>query len=78
MINDSLKMIDEEIYNAIEKEVKVKMKSTGRNQKPSSIKKLVKTELKGMEETSLKTIRVSVDIVDRSIEFYNEIFDEDE
>ena len=31
-----------------------------------------------MEETSLKTIRVSVDIVDRSIEFYNEIFDEDE
>ena len=65
-------------YEAVEKEVKAKIKSTGRTPKPSTVKSLVKTEIQGMEEASSKTIHVSVEVVDGSIEFYNEIFDNDE
>ena len=65
-------------YEAVEKEVKAKIKSTERNPKPGTVKSLVKAEIQGMEEASSKTIQVSVEAVEGSIEFYNEIFDNDE
>ena len=65
-------------YETVEKKVKAKIKSTGRTPKPSTVKSMVKTEIQGMEEASSKTIHVSVEVVDGSIEFYNEIFDNDE
>jgi hypothetical protein len=40
--------------------------------------KEVKAEIRGMYDASKKTIHVSVEAVDGSIEFYNEIFDNDE
>ena len=65
-------------YEAVEKEVKAKIKSTGRNPKPGTVKSLVKAEIQGMHDASEKTIHVSVKAVDGSVEFYNEIFDNDE
>lgn len=40
--------------------------------------KEVKAEIQGMYDASKKTIHVSVEAVEGSIEFYNEIFDNDE
>lgn len=40
--------------------------------------KEVKAEIQGMYDASKKTIHVSIEAVDGSIEFYNEIFDNDE
>jgi RHS repeat-associated protein len=65
-------------YEAVEKEVKAKIKSTGRNPKPGTVKSLVKADIQGMNDASEKTIHVSVEAVEGSIEFYNEIFDNDE
>lgn len=65
-------------YETVEKEVKAKIKSTGRNPKPGTVKSLLKTEIQGMEEASSKTIQVSVEAVEGSIEFYNKFFDNNE
>ena len=43
-----------------------------------AVEKEVKAEIQGMYDASEKTIHVSVEAVDGSIEFYNEIFDNDE
>ena len=40
--------------------------------------KEVKADIQGMNDASEKTIHVSVKAVEGSIEFYNEIFDNDE
>ena len=65
-------------YDAVEKDVKTKIKSTGRNPKPSEVKRSVESKVKAMDEATSTLVETSVKILDHTADFYTDIFIEDE
>ena len=66
------------MYDAVEKEVKAEIKSTGRNPKPSEVKRSVESKVKTMNEASSSLVETSVKMLDYTADFYMDIFIEDE
>ena len=65
-------------YEAVEKEVKARIKSTGRNPKPSEVNRFVESEVKTMDAATSSFVETSVQILDYTADFYTDIFIEDE
>lgn len=65
-------------YKTVEKEVKAKIKRTGRTPKPNEVKHIVTNEVKEIEEAWSETIEISVNALGYGIDFYNGILDKDE
>ena len=65
-------------YQTVEKGIKTKNKSTGRIAKPSEIAKSAKNEVDAMNDANSKIIATSVQTLDYTVEFYYDIFNEEE
>ena len=65
-------------YQTVEKGIKTKNKSTGRIAKPSEITKSAKNEVDAMNDANSKIIATSVQTLDYTVEFYYDIFNEEE
>lgn len=62
----------------VEKGIKTKNKSTGGIAKPSEIAKSAKNEVDAMNDANSKIIATSVQTLDYTVEFYYDIFNEEE
>lgn len=62
----------------VEKGIKTKNKSTGRIAKPCEIAKSAKNEVDAMNDANSKIIATSVQTLDYTVEFYYDIFNEEE
>ena len=65
-------------YQTVEKGIKTKNKSRGRIAKPSEIAKSAKNEVDAMNDANSKIIATSVQTLDYTVEFYYDIFNEEE
>ena len=67
------------VVDTVEEGLKSMAKSAiGSQSTYEAVEKEVKAKIQGMYDASEETIHVSVEAVEGSIEFYNEIFDNDE